>query len=293
MAVSVGYVARETASNLWRNRLMTIAAVLTVAVSLSLVGSSLLLKQGVAHATVRWQHGVSVAVFMKASVSTSQRDSIRQQLHQLPYVRTCVYRSQQYDYNEARGLISPDEFQALSVATTPSSLRCVLNNPGQAQAIAKQFDGYPGVRNVAYPNQLIHTMEETTHILQWVFLVLALILLLSASVLILNTIRLAIFARRREVSVMKLVGATNWFIRVPFMCEGVVQGVLGAAVAGAVVVAFDIVIDYLGHGVTTNTWYQMRLATHEVVMTGLLVLLIGALIGAVGSALGIRRFLDA
>ncbi|HVC71429.1 MAG TPA: permease-like cell division protein FtsX [Acidimicrobiales bacterium] len=292
MPVSLDYVARETASNLWRNRLMTIAAVLTVAVSLSLVGSSLLLQQGVAHATAMWQHGVSVEVFLKPSVSNSQRASIQGQLRQLPYVESCLYRSKQYDYNEAKHLLTPDESQALTVATTPASYRCVLNNPSQAQAIAKQFDGYPGVRNVASPTQSIRNMESVTKILRWVFLALAVILLLSASVLILNTIRLAIFARRREVSVMKLVGATNWFIRLPFMFEGVIQGLLGAVVAAAVVVVLHLVLDALGNSKTTTILYQMRVSTHEVVGTSLVVLLVGVLIGSVGSAFGIRRFLD-
>ena len=179
------------------------------------------------------------------------------------------------------------------MGTTPSSFRLVLNNPSEAQAIAKQFDGYPGVRNVDSPTQAIRNMESVTKILQVVFLILAVILLLSASVLILNTIRLAIFARRREVSVMKLVGATNWFIRLPFMFEGVVQGLLGAIVAALVVVGLHVVLDSFGNGETTNIWYQMRLPTHQVVFTSLLVLLIGVVIGSVGSALGIRRFLDA
>ena len=143
---------------------------------------------------------------MKPSVSASQKSAIQQQLHQLPYVESCIFRSQAYDFSEAKHLLSPDEAQALTVGTTPSSERCVLNNPSQAQAIAKQFDGYPGVRDVESPNQAIRNMESVTKILQLVFLILAVILLLSASVLILNTIRLAIFARRREVSVMKLVG---------------------------------------------------------------------------------------
>ena len=80
-------------------------------------------------------------------------------------------------------------------------------------------------------------MQSVIRVLQWVFLTVAVVLLLSASVLILNTIRMAIFARRREVSVMKLVGATNWFIRLPFMAEGMIQGLLGAGVAVLVVLA--------------------------------------------------------
>lgn len=300
MAVSIDYVARETASNLWRNRLMTIAAVLTVGISLSLVGVSLLLRQGVAHATRQWQHGVNVEVFLDAVSSapatpTPAQLSIERQLEQLPFVKHpggCVYRNQAYDYNEARGTLDPAAFEALTVGTVPSSLRCQLSDPNQASTIAREFKNYPGVKSVQYPAKAIKNMETVVRILQIVFLVLAVVLLLSASVLILNTIRLAIFARRREISVMKLVGATNWFIRIPFMCEGVVQGVLGAAVAAGAVVALHAVLDHFAGHNSTSVWYQMRLPPSQVGATAVLVAVVGVGIGALGSALGIRRFLE-
>jgi cell division transport system permease protein len=322
LAVSVDYVARETASNLWRNRLMTIAAVLTVAVSLSLAGAALLLRQGVAHATTKWQHGVQVLVFLDPAISSSQKPttgaagtgvsssqkpttatggtgglapavaSIDQQLTALPYVKSCLYRSQQYDFNEARALLPPDESQALTVATMPSSLRCVLDNPNEAQAIYQQFRGRPGVQAVSYLSQAVKNMEQVVHILQWVFIAVALILLLSASVLILNTIRLAIFARRREVAVMKVVGATNWFIRVPFMCEGLVQGVLGALVAAGMVVLLHFVLDHFAAGSPNSVLYQMRMPGSQVVVTNVVVVLVGLLVGTLGSAFAVRRFLD-
>jgi cell division transport system permease protein len=293
MAVSIDYVARETASNLWRNRLMTIAAVLTVAVSLSLVGAAFLLRQGVAHATTKWQHGVNVLVFLDPGIQNDQKSAIGQELTQLPYVRSCAFRSQQYDYNEAKHLLPPDESQALSVATMPSSLRCVLQDPNQAQAVFQQFNGRPGVQAVSYPSQAVRNMEQVTHILQWVFFTVSAILGLSAVVLVLNTIRLAIFARRREVAVMKLVGATNWFIRVPFMCEGLVQGVIGALIAALVVGGLHWLLDDLANGSPNSVLYQMRMSTGEVVVTNVLVVLFGLVVGTVGSAFAIRRFLDA
>jgi len=311
VAVSIDYVTRETASNLWRNRLMTIAAVLTVAVSLSLVGAALLLRQGVAHATTKWQHGVNVLVFLspvnpplpaldstvKASSPTQQQGlqqdlAIQQELTALPYVRTCTYKSQDFDFNEAHHLLPPDESQALSVDSMPASLRCVLQDPRQAQAVYDQFNGRPGVQAVSYPSQAVKNMEQVTHILQWVFLTVAVILLLSASVLILNTIRLAIFARRREVAVMKVVGATNWFIRVPFMCEGLVQGVLGALVAALVVVGLHWLLDDLASGNPNSVLYQMRMPASEVIFTNVLVVLVGLVVGTIGSAFAIRRFLE-
>ena len=128
---------------------------------------------------------------------------------------------------------------------------------------------------------------------QWVLLIVAVVLLVSATVLILNTIRMAIFARRREVSVMKLVGATNWFIRIPFMSEGMVQGLLGSGVAAAAVYALHLVFDAIGNPNNPQALFTlMRMSGWEVFWTDAVVIIVGALIGSAGSALAIRRFLD-
>lgn len=294
MSLSVDYIARETASNLWRNRLITFAAVLTVAVSLSLVGAAMLLRQGVANATVQWQHGVDVIVWFDPAANGAPQPvqhAIAHELLALPYVRSCIYRSQSFDLAEAHRILAADEAQALTTGTTPASERCALNNPNEAQAIWQQFRGQPGVQSVFYPGQAIRNMEAVTHVLQWVFLVVAVVLLVSASVLIVNTIRLAIFARRREVAVMKLVGATNWFIRVPFMCEGLAQGLMGAVLAAIAVLALHWRLDVLASANRQSVWHQMRMSTPDVVLTTLAVLAVGVLVGSLGSTLAIRRFL--
>jgi cell division transport system permease protein len=295
MPVSAGYVSREAVTNLWRNRLMTVAAILTVAVSLALVGSSLLLKQGASKATVQWQNGVNSLIFVNPNAPTPQIHAIHGELMQSPYIKSCIFRSQAYDYNEAKVILPADEVQATTLADYPSSFRCVLNDPSQAPAVYQEFVGMHGIFAVKYPGQQIKTMQSVIRILQWVFLAVAVVLLLSASVLILNTIRMAIFARRREVSVMKLVGATNWFIRLPFMAEGLIQGLLGAAVAVLVVLAL-----YWGIGLdATKTAAnqgsiiaQMSLGGWEVAGTCILVAVVGVVVGVVGSAFAVRRFLD-
>jgi cell division transport system permease protein len=126
-----------------------------------------------------------------------------------------------------------------------------------------------------------------------VFVSVALVLLLSAGVLILNTIRMAIFARRREVSVMKLVGATNWFIRLPFMSEGLIQGLVGSGVAAAVVFGLHEILNGLADPNHPDAVLsQMRLTGWQLFSTDAVVIVIGVLIGSVGSAIAIRRFLD-
>ena len=283
MRVYFRYAIKETLSNLWRNRMMTIAAVLTVAVSLSLVGSALLLKQSAAQASARWQQGTRVTVWMNPSASTSEINAVQAQLANLPIVKNCIFYSQAQDYAEAKQLLPQSESSVLTVSDTPSSFRCIPTVPANAFVVESTFANQPGVYSVTAPEQQIRQMNRAIRILQIVFLALAAVLLLSATVLILNTIRMAIFARRREVSVMKLVGATNWFIRIPFITEGFIQGLLGSGVAALAVTAL-------------HTWYPLHnefaLSYSALVGTNIVVVLVGVLIGSVGSAIAIRRFLD-
>jgi cell division transport system permease protein len=290
MALSSRYVAREAGSNLWRNRLMTSIAVLTVFVTLALAGSALLLRQAVSNASVQWQNGVSVVVWVDPGASPPQGRTIYQELVAVPFVRSCTFKSQAYDYAEAKQVVSPAIFTVLTLKTMPSSYRCVLDSPSEAPAIIAQFHGQPNVKAVTSPTQQIKNMETFVHVSQWVFFVLALVLLLSATVLILNTIRLAIFSRRREVAVMKLVGATNWFIRLPFMCEGLVEGLAGAVLSLAVVLGLNAWL----HAYSANPSHQSNLDIPggELTVIVLFVLMVGIVVGAVGSAFAVRRFLD-
>jgi len=290
MALSARYVVREAGANLWRNRLMTIIAILTVFVTLALAGSALLLRQAVSNASLQWQNGVSVVVWVDPGASVPQRTTIYSELTQVPYVKSCSFRSQSYDFAEAKRVTSPAVVSYLTEPTTPSSYRCVLDSPTEASAIIAQFRNQPNVKAVSSPAQAIKNLETFVHVSQWVFFVLALVLLLSATVLILNTIRLAIFARRREVAVMKLVGATNWFIRVPFMCEGLVQGLVGAVLSLGAVLGLNAWL----HAYSSNPGHQTNLdiPSGELAVIVIFVVLVGAVIGVAGSAFAVRRFLD-
>ncbi len=283
MRVYLRYAFKETFTNLWRNRMMTVAAVLTVAVSLSLVGSALLLKQSAAQASAQWQQGTRVTIWMQPNASQSEINSVKAQLASMPIVKDCQYFTQAQDYQQAKTLLPADEWSVLTPSATPSSFRCVPSVPTDAFTVQSTFTNQPGVYQVTAPEQQIRQMNHAIRILQIVFLALAAVLLLSATVLILNTIRMAIFSRRREVSVMKLVGATNWFIRVPFITEGFIEGLLGSAVAILAVTAL-------------HTWYPLHnefaLNASALVGTNTVVLVVGVVIGSVGSAIAIRRFLD-
>jgi cell division transport system permease protein len=293
--VSADYVLRETASNLWRNRLMTIAAVLTVAVSLSLVGAALLLRQGSANATGALERGTRVTVWMEPTATKQQVAAVGTQLAQLNYVvQPCEYWNQARNFTEARRLLPTDVFQATTQAEMPTSYWCTPVALSDAAQVVRTFKGTPGVQAVTEPEQAIRNEETVINVIKWVFVVVAIVLLISAAVLILNTIRMAIFARRREVSVMKLVGATNWFIRVPFMSEGLLQGLVGSVLAAGVVWLLYALINHWGTSgrTTSNVFTLIQTSSTELIVTNVVVLVVGGLIGTLGSAIAIRRFLD-
>ena len=294
MAVSVDYVVRETASNLWRNRLMTIAAVLTVAVSLSLVGAALLLRQGSANATGTLERGTQVTVWMEPNANSQEISAVGTELSQLNYVRQpCVYWNKARNFAEARRLLPSDVFQATTEAEMPTSYWCTPVALTDAAQVVHTFSGTAGVLSVTEPQQTIHNEETVINVSKWVCLAIAIVLIISAAVLILNTIRMAIFARRREVSVMKLVGATNWFIRIPFMSEGLLQGLIGSLLAAVVVYFVYLFINHEGGGRTTsNIFTAMHMSGSEVLLTNVVVVIVGMAIGSIGSAIAIRRFLD-
>jgi cell division transport system permease protein len=292
--VSVDYVARETASNLWRNRLMTIAAVLTVAVSLTLVGAALLLRQGAANASGQWERGTQVTVWMQPNADTQEIHAVSTQLAQLNYVRQpCAYWDKARNFAEAKKILPSDVTAATNESEFPTSFWCTPVALSDASQVIQTFKGTAGVDTVTAPLQQIHTEEKVINVLKWVLLGVAVVLIVSAAVLILNSIRMAIFSRRREVSVMKLVGATNWFIRVPYMSEGLIQGLLGSAISAGAVYILYLFINHAGGGSdSSNVFSAMHMTGWEVFSTDIVVVFVGVLIGSLGSAIAIRRFLD-
>jgi cell division transport system permease protein len=292
MSLKVDYFARETANNLFRNVFMTTAAIVVVAVSLALVGGALLLKQGVDKATIQWKGGVEGSIFMKSDAAPEEIDAVDRELRAMPEVKKVRFVTKQGAYDEFRKMFSnsPDMLETLNVDQMPPSFRVVPRQAQQIDVIGNRFKDRPGVRDVVYAKDTVKALLSVTRYAQLLIWAVAIVLLGAAALLILNTIRMAIYARRREVAVMKLVGATNWFIRVPFMFEGLVQGMIGAAAAFGVVF---VVRNFAQHAVRhVELFHEFAVSTSEVVGTGIFLIVVGMIVGAVGSAIAVSRFLD-
>jgi cell division transport system permease protein len=297
MAIKLDYVARETATNLTRNITLTLASILTVVVSLTLFGSAWMLNQGVENANDRFKGGIEFIVYLQPTADGAQKDSIERDLDANPDVKEFTYVDQDETYEEFKRLFgdSPQLVETVTPEILPPSFRVAPNqqDPEVVQALGDRFNGKPGVYDVVFAFEVVKRIQDTFNKIGARFLIASGLLLLAALLLILNTIRVAMFARRREIEVMKLVGATNWFIRVPFIIEGVVQALIGAVIA---VLSMTLVIrpfiDELSKDKVLPIFQGFEVTDSNLLVTNMLVLAGAVVIGAIGSAVAVSRFLD-
>jgi cell division transport system permease protein len=297
MAIKLDYVARETATNLFRNVTLTLASVLTVVVSLTLFGSALLLRQGVENANDRFKGGIEFIVYLQPTVTEDQKASIQKDLDDNPDVKDYTFVNQDETFEEFKRLFqnSPQLVETVTPDILPPSFRVAprIQDPEVVKALGDQFESKPGVYEVVFAFEVVQRIQETFNKIGVRFLAAAVLLLVAALMLILNTIRVAMFARRREIEVMKLVGATNWFIRVPFIVEGIIQTLLGAAVAvGIMTFLIRPFIDELSEDRVLPIFQGFVITDSNLITTNIFVVGVAVLIGAIGSAVAVSRFLD-
>ncbi|MEN9594698.1 MAG: hypothetical protein RLY23_1181 [Actinomycetota bacterium] len=294
MITRLSYFARETLVSLKRNLLMTIAGVITVTVSLCVLGGAWMLNTLVNHGTERWKNGVELEVFMNVDATDAQIAAVQRQLVNDPEVRDFRYLTKDDALTEFRRLFKdqPDLVNSVDAAALPSSFRVAPIKAELTKTVADRFQSQPGVDEVKTAEKQVRQLLSATAWIRTAFIVIFALLLFASLFLIVNTIRLATFARRREIEVMKLVGASNWFVRIPFMLEGLVQGVVGALVAFMAMIGLQNV---LTNAISRNSDFSrgFYVTTGDAITIGLMLVAIGAGIGVLGAIIGLRRFIEA
>ena len=287
------YLFGEVGTGLRRNLLMTIATVVTVTVSLAVLGAGILTWVQVEKAQRVLYAQVEVSIFLNDNITDEQRASIERDLDTNPLVAAngVIYESKEQAYRNAQEIFrsDPELLRAVRPDSLPASFRVKLTDPTQFEVVASQFEDYPGIDEVVDQRDILKPFFVVmTQVLRGSVGV-AIIQLLAAAALIVNTIRLTAFARREQTGIMKLVGATNWYIRLPFMVEGIVAGVLGALIAGALLVAGDV---FLLSRIKRQIAFFPFITTAEVATVIPVLALVGFLVAALASFFSLRRFLD-
>ena len=299
MGLKLGYMFRETGSNLWRNAILTTAAVITIAVSLWVFGSQRLVSYGVANATERWEGGIEFVIWMQPEASPAEDEAVRSRLDQAngTEVDSYTYVNQQEAYDEFRQYYadSPELLETVTPENLPPSYRVVPSDPDAdaVSAFGSIFQGLPGVRKVTFASEVIKEVQDQADRIQQILLIAGVILLVVSALLIFVLVIVTIDSRRREIEVMKLVGASNWFIRIPFMLEGLIHGLVGAAIAMPALWAVNkYVIEGFGTSDTLALLQGFSVTSGEFNFIMITVVVIGALVSVVASALAVSRHLD-
>ncbi|MCU1496800.1 MAG: hypothetical protein JWM47_753 [Acidimicrobiales bacterium] len=297
MALNGNYVVRETVANLTRNITLTVASILTIFVSLAGVGTTVLVRQGAQNATSRFEGGVEFIVYVDADATAEQVKAVGASLERNPGIKDVSYVDEKAAYADFKRLFEGQDamLRNMRPGDLPTSYKVEPRNK-DVDTITDMVTTYrkqPNVYDVIAAVEVVREMKGITNFVNNGLSVFAVVLLAASSLLILNTIRTAMFARRREIEVMKLVGATNWFIRIPFMLEGMVQGLIGGALAvGSVFAARHLIDDLLGRSSNLKLLQNFSITSGDVAWACIVVTGTAVLLSIVSSALATRRFLD-
>jgi cell division transport system permease protein len=279
---------------------MTFAVIVTTAISLSLLGIGLLSNAQVGAMKDYWYDKIEVSVFLCGSlsdspscagglVSSDQRLSIQQDLQDMSVVESVFYESQSQAYARFQERFKDSAIAAnVTADQLPESFRVKLKDPTQFAVIVSAFSGRPGVDVVQDQRSILEKFFKLLGVLRNGALLVGLASVLTAALLISNTLRIAAFNRRRETGVMKLVGASSWSIQLPFLLEGIISAIVGWALATGLLAALKSVIDSKVAPLLSFTkffgWGEVWVSSAYLLATGLLV-------STVASVITLRRYL--
>ena len=302
----LGFFLSEAFESLRRNWVMTIASILTVLVTMAILGLVLVTDRNLKEGTTSLKNRVEIEVFIKDSATDQQVNDMRQRVQALPQLKSFQFITKEQALEDFKKTLGPNANEVLSNLTVnplPRSFKIFVKDPSQVDQVASQFfndpivDNDPGTHNgVTYAKQTVRSLLGTINLVEKGMWVVTIVFALAAVLLTSTTVRLSIFARRREVEIMQLVGATNWFIRWPFVLEGFITGFLGALVAAVVVWGANVLVYNWIHDSKLDFLKPIRypiLVQGGSWPLGLVptLVLVGAVLGALGSALALRRYL--
>jgi len=286
------YFLRQALTSLTRNGLMSLASVGTMVVSLLVLGMFLMMVASLGNIVTSLESQVEVTAFLKDSTSQEEIVDLREVIGKLEGVQEIKFISKEEAFQELKEKMGNESKVLLSVETNPlpDSFEIKAAAPQQVAAIAKKIVGFKQIEEVKYGQEVVEKLFTLSKVLRWIGITLIVLMTAATIYIIVNTIRLTVFARRKEIKIMKLVGATDWFIRWPFLIEGILLGFLGAVVAVLLLrESYTMIIHRLQEALP---FIPIGGNHVEIVNLSYWLLLVGTLIGAIGSTISLHKFLQ-
>ena len=296
------FILSEIGVGLRRNLTMTVAVVVTVMISLTLVGTGLLVRAQVDTMKGFWYDKVEVSVYLCTAPSKSptcagkettpdERTSLLNDLQRTAEVKRVFYESHEQAYSRFKEQFkdSPDLIANVTPEALPESFRVKLKDPRKFEVVASAFRDRPGVESVQDQKKLLENFFNVLNVFQKVALLAAAIQLVASTMLISNTIRVAAFSRRRETGIMRLVGASNFYIQLPFLLEGAIAGLVGGVLASGLVAGLKY--ELIDHQLKPRIRFTNFVGWDAVLSIIPLLLVAGVLLSSLASFVTLRRHL--
>jgi len=299
------FVLQEVWTGLRRNLTMTIALIVVVAISLALLGTGLLFVKQVDNTRTYWQGKVQLSIYLCTTTSVSpqchnngpatqaEKNQIATDLRALPQVEHVYYESQAQAYLHFKQDFSrdPSFTNLVSKSEIPDSFQVKLRNTqADFAVVAGTVQGRPGVDQIVNDSSILAKFYKLLDGARNAVVIIAIVLVIAAVLLVANTIRLSAFNRRRETSIMRLVGASNFYVQLPFLVEGVIAGMFGWLVSAGLLIA----VKQLGLDTLQQYFpYNVQLSLTDLVEVILLAMVMGVVLCGATSFLTLRRYLRA
>ncbi len=293
MRFNLGFFLREAFKNIRLNFLMSITAITTTFICIVVLGVGLLASSHVEGVVGSVREDVSVEAYIPPDASQEEIDGTISDIEGWPEVSGVNYVSEEEALATFKKTFAdrPELYENLDPGVLPASLQIQLEDPTEAEAVAQRLEQEQGFsdQNLSYPQQTIERLNSVTSYMIWGLYGATILFLISSVLLISNAIRLSIFARRKEIEVMKLVGASDSFVRTPFVFEGMVQGLIGAGLAALTVIWINFLfIDWARDALP---FVPISDDAANTILVMLVLVVVGVVIGVVGSFLSVTRFL--
>ncbi len=297
MKVRIVYFIEEAFGSFRHNWVMSFAAILVVLVSILLVGGFLMIGHVVDQIASDIEEKVEIDVYLKDNAPKEDLYSLERKVKAIRDVEKVEFISKKeaLEIFKKRNKNNKDLITNIPGNPLPASYRVFPKDPQKIESIATKINEFSeketAIEEIKYGREFVRKIFAVTKWLRLIMFVLIIFLIFASLALISNTIRLAIYARRKEISIMRLVGASNWFIRWPFLIEGVLQGLIGALLALGVLASVKYILQ--GKLEDQLSWLMSALRISPVFYQNLMLMLLvaGVTIGAAGSIIALRRYL--
>lgn len=287
------YYIKETFTSLKRNSLMSIASISTVALSILVLGMFLTMVLNVNNLASHLENQVQVTIYMDDSASQEQLKQMEKVLRSTEGIVKVIPRTKEEALGEFKKRLGEQQKLLAALGEDnpfPASFEIQVDQPERIPQLVAQVQQMPGVETAKFGQEVVERLFQLTRVLRLGGILLIVLLAIATLFIISNTIRITVFARRREVNIMKYVGATDWFIRWPFLLEGMLMGFVGAVIASVILFQGYNAIQAKIYG--TLTFFPMLPSWPTMGYLSAGLICVGTLIGALGSSISLRKFLD-